>query len=208
MNPSPDATAQRRLLEASTTLLMTATGAGAIANLWVLAAAHGRCFRSAVHARFSPVAIVPGAKVQAGEPSPVLAERLEAALALQRSGRVNEILVSGGAALPHGDETATMVRWLVARGVPSSAIQTDSLGLRTWATMRRAREVFGIGRATICSQGFHLPRCLFLAARAGIDAIGLIADAGAPRLLLRDRAREFFARQLAVIESTLSASNH
>ena len=42
--------------------------------------------------------------------------------------------------------------------------------------MVRAREVFDLKEATVCTQLFHLPRAVFLARRVGIDAVGLAAD--------------------------------
>jgi len=38
--------------------------------------------------------------------------------------------------------------------------------------MERAEKIFEIGNAIILSQGFHLPRALYIARQIGIDATG------------------------------------
>jgi len=123
------------------------------------------------------VAIVPGALVKPdGEMSAMLADRVKQASALWHAGKVEKILVSGD----HGqwiyDEPDTMRKALVNRGVPPRDVFEDHAGFDTWATMVRAREIFGVRDAVVITQGFHMPRALYLADAAGIDATGLTAD--------------------------------
>ncbi len=149
----------------------------------------------------APIAIVPGASVHRdGTPSPQLEDRLAAALALVRAGRVDRILVSGARDGAY-DEAGPMRRWLTQRGVPASMVLHDHAGFRTLDTMKRAADVFAVRRAVICTQSFHLPRAVFLARRAGIDAVGLAADAGAPSRSRGDTLRESLANLMAVIDS-------
>jgi SanA protein len=42
--------------------------------------------------------------------------------------------------------------------------------------MVRARSIFGVRDAVVVTQGFHMPRALYLADEAGIEATGLTAD--------------------------------
>ena len=42
--------------------------------------------------------------------------------------------------------------------------------------MVRAESIFGVRDAVVVTQGFHMPRALFLADAAGIEATGLTAD--------------------------------
>lgn len=138
------------------------------------------------------VAIVPGAYVfPDGTPSDMLADRLLAALALLEAGKVTRILVSGGP-----DEVAGMHAWLTKRGV--TEVLVDPEGLRTWATMLRA-SALGVTRAVICTQRFHLSRSLYLAHAAGIEAVGLVADAGHYRGGAYNTSREACARLRALI---------
>lgn len=136
-----------------------------------------------------------------GSPSPVLEDRLWAGLRLLELGRVERILVSGAADAPEGDETVCMRNWLLANGATERVLSIDPLGVRTWTSLRRAREVFGLDSLVICTQAFHQGRSLFLARRLGLDAVGLTADRRVYRHRHRDALREVFARQLAFLDA-------
>jgi SanA protein len=151
------------------------------------------------------VAIVPGALVEPdGEMSSMLAARVEQASRLWHAGKVEKILVSGDHGSWKYDEPDTMRKALVRDGVAPADVFEDHAGFDTWATMVRAREIFGVRNAVVITQGFHMPRALFLADEAGIDATGLTAD-------LRDwgsqgkksGAREVLSRVKAVADVTL-----
>lgn len=147
------------------------------------------------------VAIVPGARVYAdGNPSPVLADRLETALELYRSKKVERILVSGDHRTDRYDEVNAMHRYLIERGVHPDHVFLDHAGFRTLDTMERAKKVFRVEDALICTQAFHLPRAVFLARRAGVDAIGVPSDR---RRYVSDRVnavREALAKGRALID--------
>ena len=81
-----------------------------------------------------------------GEPSPILAERLETALLLWRTGRVERLLLTGNAD-PYHDEIRSMRRYLTKGGVPERAISVDLEGLSTFDSCWRARGVFGVIRS-------------------------------------------------------------
>ena len=98
------------------------------------------------------------------------------ASALWHAGKVEKILVSGDHHTWAYDEPGTMRKALVADGVPARDVFEDHAGFDTWATMVRARGIFGVRDAVVVTQGFHMPRALFLADAAGIDATGLTAD--------------------------------
>lgn len=124
----------------------------------------------------TPVAIVLGASVySSGRPSAVVEDRLSAALALYRQGRVRKLLVSGDHGHSSYDEVNAMAAWLTGAGVPARDVFLDHAGFRTYDTMARAARVFRVQSAFICTQAFHLPRAVFLARRAGIDAVGIEA---------------------------------
>lgn len=170
------------------------------ANAWILSQA-GPLFEDPASVPPRTVAIVPGARVlRDGTPMPALEDRLQAALDLWRAGRVRVILVSGDHGTAGYDEVNGMQRWLADRGVPTDAIFLDHAGLRTLDTMVRAAQVFQVRDAVICTQRFHLPRSLYLARHAGIDAVGLVADRRAYTDARQDALREVVARTKAVLD--------
>ena len=121
-----------------------------------------------------PVVIVPGAGLRPdGGPSVYLERRLAAARDLYRAGTVQWILVSGDASTPYHDEPTSMRTWLLGQGVPASAIVRDGGGLDTHDTCVRAHTVYGVDRAIVVSQDYHVRRMLFSCQAAGIDVVGV-----------------------------------
>ena len=107
-----------------------------------------------------------------GFANPYFLNRIEAAAALYKSGKVKYLIVSGnqsGGGRANGgyDEPTDMRDALVAAGVPAKAIYRDYAGFRTLDSVLRAHEVFGQERVIIVSQHFHLARALFLAKSHG-----------------------------------------
>lgn len=127
-----------------------------------------------------PVAIVFGAAVLPDHtPSQFLAGRLDTARALWAAGRVRVIVVSGDNGARNYDEPTAMRDYLVRAGVPAPAVVRDFAGFDTYATCVRAHDVFGITRAVVVSQDYHLPRALRLCRSVGIDAVGVGSRVGA-----------------------------
>jgi vancomycin permeability regulator SanA len=152
----------------------------------------------------APVVIVPGARVfPSGRLSLTLRGRLDTALALYWSGRVERFLVSGANDLPGLGEAEVMRDYLVARGVPVGDICTDEEGVSTWATVRRARRVFGVSRAVFVTQHPYADRAGTLCRAAGLDAVVVSIDP--PRLrhrrwvMARVRGREALANVKACV---------
>ncbi|MBN1963626.1 MAG: YdcF family protein [Anaerolineae bacterium] len=122
------------------------------------------------------VAIVFGAAVRNGYPSTMLRDRLDAAIQLFRDGRVDHLLMSGDGRESSYDEPEVMARYAVANGVPEAAITLDRLGLRTYDTCYRARDVYHARQVVLVTQEYHLPRALFTCELLGLDAVGFSAD--------------------------------
>ena len=178
--------------------VLTAAGllAAVLAGEYVRREGEGLLARAmpAVGNDWRPVAIVPGAAVWAGGvPCPMLEDRVLTAVALYREGRVSRVILSGNRE-PGYDEPAAMRRLALSKGVPAAALVCDERGFTTRETMRRAAGVFAVRDAVIVSQAFHLPRALFLARAAGLNALGAVADRREYAGIGKDRAREFFAR--------------
>lgn len=179
-------------------------GVPLIVSAWMVRRAASDVYTDVAAVPARAVAIVPGARVyRDGTPSPVLEDRLETARALYAAGRVRRVLVSGDHGTPGYDEVNAMQRWLLARGVPARDVFLDHAGFRTLDTMERAARVFRVRDAVVCTQRFHLPRAVFLARGAGIDAVGLVADRRRYTNARADAARELLARNRAVFDRYL-----
>jgi SanA protein len=154
------------------------------------------------------VAIVPGALVQPnGKMSGMLGDRVEQAARLWHAGKVEKILVSGDHGSWKYDEPDTMRKALVNRGVPPRDVFEDHAGFNTWQTMVRARNIFGVRKAVMITQGFHMPRALFLAGEAGIDATGLTSDLHRYGYQgTKSDVREVLSRVKAIADVTLDTS--
>lgn len=121
-------------------------------------------------------ALVLGASVERGYPSPVLADRADIAIELYKTKKVQVILVSGDNSEQYYDEVNAVRRYLIAAGIPSRDIFLDHAGFDTYSSMYRARDVFEAHSITIVTQDFHLPRALFIADTLGLNAHGIAAD--------------------------------
>jgi SanA protein len=123
------------------------------------------------------VAIVFGAGVwSSGEPSPVLYDRIATAVDLYHAGRVNKLLLSGDNRFANYDEPGVMRKTALKLGVPDADLVPDYAGRRSYDTCYRAHEIFGVQRAVVVTQAFHLDRTMYLCNGLGIDTIGVAAD--------------------------------
>jgi len=123
------------------------------------------------------VAIVFGASYySSGELSAMLEDRVKTAIALYRAHKVDRILVSGDNRTPSYNEPKAMADYLLSHAVAPRDVIVDYAGRSTYETCQRAHEIFGLERAVLVTQQFHLPRALFLANSLGLDAYGVIAD--------------------------------
>ncbi len=176
-----------------------------LANAYVLLDTSGESTSNVADVPPAEVAIVPGALVNPnGTMSTMLADRVRDAAALWHAGKVKRILVSGDHHSWAYDEPDTMRKALVRDGVPPRVIFEDHAGFDTWATMERARGIFGVRDAVIVTQGFHMPRALYLAEAAGIHATGLVSDLHPYGIQgVKSDVREAFARVKAIADTTL-----
>jgi SanA protein len=167
----------------------------------------GRAAHDAARAPHAEAALVLGASAYTdGTPTPTLADRLSAGAALYRDGRVDRVLVSGKRGHGFVDQVEVMRRELVRLGVPDRVIFTDRAGFDTWDSMVRARKVYEVRSAIVVTQGWHMPRALWLAKRAGMEAHGLVADRSTTGRQRRGWGlREVFARVKAVADVVTGA---
>ena len=129
-----------------------------------------------------------------GTPSPMLYDRLGTGALLYDAGLAPKIIVSGDHGRENYDEVNTMRDVLVSMGVPEDDIFMDHAGFSTYDSLYRADYIFGVEKAVIVTQDFHLPRALYIAERRGIDAVGVSADLRAYAGVKYNYAREIPAR--------------
>lgn len=154
----------------------------------------------------APVAIVFGAGIRAGKPSPFLARRLDIAVDLYAHGRVRALLMSGDNSTTEHDEVAVMTAYAVEHGVPATVIAQDHAGFDTYDSCYRAREIFGVHRAILVTQQFHLARATFVCRQLGIEAFGVGDDTSGPwpGLTRKYEAREVLSTTKALWESRVT----
>ncbi len=177
------------------------------ANAYVLLSESGESTSRLAQVGPAEVALVLGAYVEPdGKMSQMLADRVQGAAELWRAGKVQKILVSGDHTRWSYDEPDTMRRALQADGVPAADIFTDHDGIDTWYSMVRARRVFGVRSAIVVTQGFHMPRALYLASAAGLRAHGFVTDLhGYGQQGELSSVREVLARVKAVYQAATEA---
>lgn len=111
-----------------------------------------------------------------GVPSDLLRARINRGLDLYKSGAAPKLLMSGDHGTKDYDEVGTMKREAVEAGVPSSDVFMDHAGFSTYDSIYRARDVFGVRKMIIVSQGYHLYRALYISEKLGIEAVGVAAE--------------------------------
>ncbi|MFE6228048.1 vancomycin high temperature exclusion protein [Streptomyces sp. NPDC057854] len=159
---------RRRAVQA----VMAAAVLALLPATWMHTAAAGR-LRTTADVPARDVAVVFGAGLWNGRPTPYLAHRLDTAAELYRTGKVKVLLVTGDNSRTEYDEPGAMRAYLAARGVPDGKVVSDHAGFDTWDSCVRAREIFGVDRAVLVTQDFHIKRAVALCARAGVDAYGV-----------------------------------
>ncbi|WP_028807463.1 vancomycin high temperature exclusion protein [Streptomyces canus] len=149
------------------------------------------------------VAVVFGAGLWDGEPSPYLAHRLDAAAKLYRENRIEVVLVTGDNSREDYDEPDAMRAYLTRHGVPDTRIVSDYAGFDTWDSCVRARKIFGVHRAVLISQGFHIRRAVALCQAAGVTSYGVGVDARHDATWYYGGSREIFAAAKAALDVTV-----
>jgi SanA protein len=123
------------------------------------------------------VAIVFGAGLwRDGSPTPVLRDRVAQAAELFFAGKVEKLLMSGDNSHLNYNEPQAMREYALSLGVPEQAIVLDYAGRRTYDTCYRARHIFGVKKAILVTQSFHLPRALYICNNLDIQVNGVASD--------------------------------
>ena len=121
-------------------------------------------------------AVILGAGVRDGKPTPMLRDRLLTGIELNKSGTVKKLIMSGDHGSDDYDEVNIMKSFAVDNGVSDEDIFMDHAGFSTYETIYRAKEIFEADNIIIVSQKYHLYRALYIAEKLGVKAVGISAD--------------------------------
>lgn len=193
----------RRRVRVAVAVCLAGSVAVLLPSLLFRAATAGARHEDAADVPVHRVAIVFGARVYPnGRPSPMLADRLDAALELYRTGRVERLLLTGDHSRINYDEVAAMEHHLVNNGVDHTHITKDHAGFGTYDSCVRAREIFGVTDAVLVTQAYHLPRAVYTCRRVGVEAVGLAVEDWDrhPSVMPRHAAREVAASLKAFVD--------
>ena len=166
-------------------------------NLWVWSAGWGRLADTPADVPAGSVMVVLGTDEflkSSGERSAAFLPRIEAAIALARSGRVKLIVTSGAAV--HARTMATRLR---AAGVTCPIVE-DPYGWRTLDSVLRAKASYPQAQLVFVSQGWHCVRALWIADRAGMRTSAYPAAFGDGWRPWLGFGRDCFAKPKAVLD--------
>ena len=127
----------------------------------------------------SQAILILGTRVYGQDPGPMLQLRLEKALALYRQGYAPYLLASGGQGADEGiSEAAAMRNYLVARGVPDSAILLEDASTSTYENLNNSAAILrtkNLTQVIVVTNRSHVFRSLYLARLHGLNASGAAA---------------------------------
>lgn len=169
-------------------------GAGLMISKYMEVKAAPETFTDPANVPQVDAVVVPGASVyRSGKLSPVLKQRMEAALELA-ARRPDVKMVLSGHTVPQGySETKAMRDFAVKSGFPARNVILDEDGRSTFLTLFNCQRKFGLRRVALVSQGYHLPRALYIARRLGMTGYGLRVETSAAHPS-GATAREWFSR--------------
>lgn len=171
-------------------------------DFWIRTSTRARIFYAAAEVPVREFALVLGTspEVADGRPNLFFVYRMEAAAELYHQGKVQRLILSGGARAGEYDEPEEMRSALLAAGLPADALILDRAGFRTYDSVVRAREVFGAGHLVVISQKFHAARAIFIADRQGIEAVAFAAGDVPGFGGMKVNLRETLARVKAIMD--------
>jgi SanA protein len=126
--------------------------------------------------------------------------RLNAAIKLYKSGKIEYIIISGDNGSKNYDEPTDFKNDLIESGIPADKIFLDYAGFRTLDSVVRSKEIFNQNSITIISQQFHNERAIYLAEHFNIKAIGFNAKGISGKYGLKVQLREYLARVKVFID--------
>lgn len=166
-------------------------------NAWVWSAGWGRLADNAGQVPEGAVLLLLGTDQFAPgttEPTGPYQPRIDAAVKLAKSGRI-QLVISSGTEV----HAVTMARQLRAAGVTCPIVE-DPYGLRTLDSVLRAKASYPDAHVVFVSQGWHCVRALWQADRAGLRATAYPSAFGEGWSAVRGAIRDCLAKPKAVLD--------
>lgn len=129
-----------------------------------------------------------------GSLSLMLKDRLDKGIELYKNGVAQKVIVSGDNREEHYDETTAMKQYLIENDVPSEYIYMDDIGLSTYDSMYRAKNVFQVKKCVVVTQEYHLYRAIYIGNKLGMETYGESSIKINYDGQLKREFREFLAR--------------
>lgn len=173
-----------------------------LGNMWVVNNSEAYVYSNWAQLPDNEVGLVLGTSpyTQGGESNPHFKGRIAAAVELYQLGKVRHLLVSGANPDASYNEPRKMWQALTAAGVPAAAISMDFAGLRTFDSLARAQQVFGLDRVTVITQEYHAYRAVFIGKKLGMQPVAYAAPGDESGPAFQPFAREVFARVQAILD--------
>ena len=139
------------------------------------------------------------------QPSPMLRDRLDTAIALYKAGAAPKLLLSGDNSIAEYSEPECMLQYTLAQGVPPEDIFLDYAGFSTYESVYRSHAVFRADRLIVVTQKYHLFRALKACNALGIDALGVASNQQKYAGRQYREAREVLARCKDLVKGWIKA---
>lgn len=139
-------------------------------------------------------------KLGNGLSNPYFTYRMQASYDLYKNHKIDFLIVSGDNSNQLYNEPIAMRDALIAAGIPDSAIFLDYAGLRTFDSMIRLKEIFGVDSAIVVSQEFHNQRAIFIANKLSMYVMGYNAKNILQEADLYTKMRECMAKSKVFLD--------
>ena len=139
------------------------------------------------------------------QPSPMLRDRLDTAIALYKAGAAPKLLLSGDNSIAEYSEPECMLQYTLAQGVPPEDVFLDYAGFSTYESVYRSHAVFRADRLIVVTQKYHLFRALKACNALGIDALGVASNQQKYAGRQYREAREVLARCKDLVKGWIKA---
>lgn len=177
-----------------------------LSNIWIVNSSDGKIHTSISDLPKVDTVIVFGTSQYklGGGANPFFDARIKAAANLYHSKKASTLILSGSRDKSYYNEPKAMRASLMKLNVPAQAILMDTLGIRSFDTILRGKNVYKVNSTIFVTQEYHAHRVLFIAERFGIKALCFAAEFPESNFSNKVVIREFLARPKAIMDLYLT----